>query len=233
MINRFLVYPFIKHRSRLTQTLIELGIRPNAITTVGTLLQIGVGILFSRGYWTTGGLLLIFSSLFDTLDGEVARHSGQATRFGAFFDSTMDRISDLALFGGILAYHVRIGQSFLAFLALYCLMNAFLISYTKARAENLIENCTVGFAQRPERIVILIIAALVRAVPSGLAILAVLTTLTTLQRILHTYWTCEGQEDLHHGWHRILFLDFGRNSRLYRLMAFLIILFLVVKGLVL
>ncbi len=231
MLDVLIARPIARARDCMARRLANTGISPNWLTLLGTLLQIYVGWLFYQGHWTAGGLLLLFSASFDMLDGAVAKVSGRATRFGAFFDSTMDRISDMALFAGIIAHYGQAGRPLFAALAFYCLACAVLISYIKARAENLISDCTVGLAQRPERIVLLITASVFDCMPTGLGFIAFYSTLTTVQRILHTYWTSEGNLTAPQGWTRIAFLDLGRNSLPYDLLVTLTLCVLVVKGL--
>ena len=213
----------------LVKKVAQTGIHPNAITVFGSLFQCFIGILFWQGHLAIGGFLLIIASLFDLLDGAVAKQSGKMTRFGAFLDSTLDRLSDMALYGGMIGYFSRQGESFYAVLAFYCLVTGILISYSKARSENLIPDCTVGLAQRPERLGLLIAATLFGSVHLGFWIIAIISTLTAVQRIRHTYRT------IHHlqlpPWESILFLDFGRWSVGYRVIVISTLGIIILHGL--
>lgn len=231
MFDVLIAQPIARARDSIARRLAAAGIGPNTLTLMGTLLQGLVGWLFYQGYWTAGGLLLLFASSFDMLDGAVAKVSGQASRFGAFFDSTMDRISDIALFAGLIAHYAYAGESLLSMLAFYGMVNAILISYTKARAENLISDCGVGLAQRPERITLLLASSLFRSVPTGLGFIALYGTLTTLQRMVHTYRLAEGRKPALSALGRALFLDFGRRSIPYDILAVLTFGTIIVKGL--
>jgi len=204
---------------RLLHALDRWGVHPNHITIAGTLFQCFAGWLFYRGLWLTGGLVLLGASTFDILDGALARAGDKESRFGAFLDSTLDRVSDMALFGGLLAGYAGRGCAALAVVALYGLVTSVLISYAKARAENLMPDCTVGLAQRPERITLLIAGGLFRSMPLGLGLIALFNTLTVSQRILSTYWSLEGRMPRGRFCRRTVFLDFGRDSRAYRILA--------------
>lgn len=231
MFDALIAQPIARARDFLARRLAAAGIGPNTLTLVGALLQGLVGWLFYQGHWTAGGLLLLFASSFDMLDGAVAKVSGQASRFGAFFDSTMDRVSDIALFAGLIAHYAYAGKPLLSMLAFYGMGNAILISYTKARAENLISDCGVGLAQRPERITLLLASSLFHSVPTGLGFIALYGTLTTLQRMVHTYRVAEGRKPALGPLGRALFLDFGRRSILYDILAVLTFGTIIVKGL--
>jgi CDP-diacylglycerol--glycerol-3-phosphate 3-phosphatidyltransferase len=231
MLDVLIARPIGRARDSLARWLAQAGVGPNVLTLLGTLLQCSVAWLFYRGYWTAGGTLLLFSSSFDMLDGAVAKVSGRATRFGAFLDSTMDRVSDMALFAGLVAYYADAQQRFLSVLAFYCLAHAILISYTKARAENLIPDCTVGLAQRPERLILLIAASLCHCIPTGLSFIAFYSTLTTLQRILHTHSVSKGQEPGLGPLGPAVFLDFGRKSVPYDVLAVVTLGTMIFQGL--
>lgn len=125
----------------LVRSLVRAGVRPNTITTVGTLLVIVSAFGYGFGYIRLGGWLLLFSGLFDTLDGSVARESGSSTRFGAFYDSTLDRIGDGATFIGIAAYLLNAPdvayRNLAVILAMVATLASLVVSYARARAEGL------------------------------------------------------------------------------------------------
>ena len=186
----------------LADGLWKAGLTPNRITTISVFLLLGSGALFSLGALHWGGALLLLSGLFDLLDGKVARASGQTSKFGAFYDSSMDRLGEGALFTGIAIFYMtsamRSAGDRLPVLALglcfACLTGSFLVSYTRARAEGLGLEAKVGMAQRAERIVFLGVPTLFFGAGKHgwmlLGILAWLTLvswITVVQRIVHVY----------------------------------------------
>ncbi|MFS2292724.1 MAG: CDP-alcohol phosphatidyltransferase family protein [Actinomadura sp.] len=162
---------------------------PNAITVIGTLGVAGGALaLFPHGEFFWGTLVITAFVLFDMLDGAVARVTGKISKFGAFLDSTMDRVADAAIFSGLMIGLYRDGQEPLAGVALYCLVAGVVVSYAKARAEGLGYTCDVGIAERAERLIVALVAAGFHGlgVPYVLAValwvLAVLSTVTVAQR---------------------------------------------------
>ncbi len=138
--------------------LVRAGISPNAITTVGTLCTAGAGILYATGWIRTGGWFMGLTALFDVLDGEVARRTGRSTLFGAFYDSTLDRVADAAVLGGLLIFFatsVQFGSTWMVTVTLVALVGALLTSYTRAKADALGIDAKTGVLQRPERVTIL------------------------------------------------------------------------------
>lgn len=176
------------------------GVHPNMLTVIGVCVNVVCGLLFGFGHFFWAGLVLIFANLFDMLDGSVARRTGKITRFGAFFDSTLDRLSDMVSFVGIMVFYATNTpqRSMLnVFLAGTALMFSVMISYTSARAESLIPKNDVGFLRRPERIVLLIIGALstvpgatnffANRMPAVLWVLALTGAWTFVQRMFFTW----------------------------------------------
>jgi CDP-diacylglycerol--glycerol-3-phosphate 3-phosphatidyltransferase len=133
------------------------------------------------------GLVIIGAGIFDMVDGRVARATHQVTTFGAFFDSVIDRYSDIALFFGLLVYYARANHFFYVVLVGIVMTTSVMVSYTRARAESLIPSCKVGFLERPERIVLVIIGALFNRMAAVLWVIAVLSTITVIHRIWFTY----------------------------------------------
>src|SRR3984957_11896249 len=172
-------------------------ISPNALTFIGLLINIVAGILFGyahaenqRKMFLYAGLVIIGAGIFDMVDGRVARATNQVTIFGGFFDSVIDRYSDVALFFGLLVYYARANHFFYLVLVAVVMVSSVMVSYTPARAELLIGSCKVGFMERPERIVLVIIGALFArwgAMAPVLWVLAVLSTITIIHRIAYTY----------------------------------------------
>jgi CDP-diacylglycerol--glycerol-3-phosphate 3-phosphatidyltransferase len=165
----------------------RLGIHPNTITLFGLLLQIGIGVLFGLGYLTLGGWLLLVLSPVDALDGLLARMLGKQSRFGAFLDSTIDRISDAALILGLAAYYIGRGDFLYVALLLLSLVASMMISYIRARAESLGFSCKGGLLTRMERIVLIgALSAFGLYVPLVWA-LATLAVFTVIQRMVYVY----------------------------------------------
>lgn len=163
------------------------GITPHQLTLAGLALNFLAGWLFSDGHFFLGGLMMLTGALGDLLDGPLARLTGKASKFGAFFDSTIDRYSDFFLFGGIALFFARQGRFGWLFIVLGILLGAFVTSYAKARAENLIENCSVGVFERAERILVLAVGVILTPLMSpALLVLFFGTQFTALQRILFT-----------------------------------------------
>jgi CDP-diacylglycerol--glycerol-3-phosphate 3-phosphatidyltransferase len=134
-----------------------------------------------------GGLVALLASIFDMLDGRVARLRGRETKFGAFLDSTMDRYSDMVLYMGLLILYARVDRTPHMVLVWVAAFGSFMTSYARARAENLIPRCTVGFLERPERLGLLILGAVTNRMVAALWAIAVLSNVAALQRIVYTY----------------------------------------------
>lgn len=162
-------------------------IHPNVLTFIGLLINIGAAWLLAQGRFLHAGLVMIGAGLFDMVDGRVARETRQVTRFGAFFDSVVDRYSDLALLMGLLVYYANINRNFYVVLTAVVMTATVMISYTRARAENVIPSCKVGFLERPERVVLLIIGALFDRMAAVLWVIAVLGNLTVIHRMWHVW----------------------------------------------
>ena len=169
-------------------------IHPNVLTFFGLLINICAAFLLARGQFLYAGLVIIGAGLFDMVDGRVARETRQVTRFGAFFDSVVDRYSDLALLMGLLVYYANINRNFYVVLTAVVMTATVMISYTRARAENVIPSCKVGFLERPERVVLLIIGALFDRMAAVLWVIAVLGNITVIHRMWHV-WEVTRQMD--------------------------------------
>ncbi len=178
--------------------LIRLGVRPNTITSTSAIVVIGAGAAFGLGLPRLAAAWVLFSGLLDVLDGQVARSGGMVSTFGAFFDSTLDRIGEAVLMAGIAVYfQTAAGQALPVLgvcLALATLAGSYLVSYTRARAEGLGLDCKVGLAQRPERILVIGAPTLVFGAGSHgvlllvlIGVLGVLSWITVVQRVAHVY----------------------------------------------
>lgn len=162
-------------------------ISPNALTFIGLLINIYGAVLLAQGRFFAAGLVIIGAGIFDMVDGRVARETNRVTRFGGFFDSVLDRYSDLALLMGLLVYYANIGRNFYVVLTAVVMTASVMISYTRARSENTIPQCKVGFLERPERVVLLIIGALFDRMAPVLWVIAVLGNITVIHRMIYTY----------------------------------------------
>jgi CDP-diacylglycerol--glycerol-3-phosphate 3-phosphatidyltransferase len=162
-------------------------INPNVLTFLGLLINMAAAAFLAVGSFRTAGLVIIFAGLFDMVDGRVARETNQVTRFGGFFDSVLDRYSDLGLLVGLLVYYGAINRPSYVVLTSVVMTASVMISYTRTRAENIIPTCKVGFLERPERIVLLIIGALFDRMVPVLWVIAVLGNLTVIHRMIFTY----------------------------------------------
>ena len=161
------------------------GISPSGLTVLGFLLNLAVAVVLAAGHLQWGGGLVILASLFDTLDGAVARHTNRVSPFGAFLDSTLDRASEGVLYLGLLYHYVQEGATFEVLLIYVTIVASLLVSYTRARAEGLGIACRVGLFTRLERIVVLTLGLLTLQMTTALVVLAVGSLFTTLQRIVH------------------------------------------------
>jgi len=169
-------------------------ISPNALTFLGLVINVIAAILFGlanadnqRRMFLYAGLVIIGAGIFDMVDGRVARATNQVTQFGGFFDSVIDRYSDVALFFGLLVYYARANRFFYVVLTALVMVSSVMVSYARARAESLIPSCKAGFMERPERIVLLILGALFNRMGPVLWVIAVLSTITVIHRIRYTY----------------------------------------------
>jgi len=162
-------------------------INPNVLTFLGLVINMVAAAFLAVGSFRTAGCIIIFAGLFDMVDGRVARATNQVTRFGGFFDSVLDRYSDLALLVGLLVYYGTINRPSYVVLTSVVMTASVMISYTRTRAENIIPTCKVGFLERPERIVLFIIGALFDRMAPVLWVIAVLGNLTVIHRMIFTY----------------------------------------------
>ncbi len=175
--------------------LVSRRVNPNVLTTCGFLLTIAAGLAFHGHRVRMAGALVLLGGLFDLFDGQVARRSGRATKFGSFYDSTLDRISEVAVYLGILSlyndYRLELGDVGMIYAVMLAMAGSLMISYTRARAEALGIDCRVGLMQRPERILLIGLSSLLFGESRGglalkvvIVILAVLTNLTAVQRMI-------------------------------------------------
>jgi CDP-diacylglycerol---glycerol-3-phosphate 3-phosphatidyltransferase len=180
---------------RIVRMLALSRIHPNALTFIGLLINIWAAFLFASGKMLAAGAVVVGASVFDMVDGRVARATSQVTRFGGFFDSVLDRYSDLVLYIGLLVYYASINRFAYIVLTAIVMMGSVMVSYTRARAENSIPKCKVGFLERPERIVLIMIGALFNHMAPVLWVIAVLSNWTVVHRMIYTWQEATRLED--------------------------------------
>ncbi len=213
MIGRGIGTGFATARDSLARGLIRLGVTPNFLTILGIILTSAAAVCYALAAgrdwaWSlditapanalllVAGVLMVLSSACDMLDGAVARLGAKSTPFGAFLDSTLDRYSDFAVYGAIAVYYARQSPANVTFvlLSMLAVFNSFMISYTKARAEDIIDSCRVGYWQRGERSAAILIATFAHNVPALLTQQALLPMLTVIRRILYTRAVINGKK---------------------------------------
>jgi CDP-diacylglycerol---glycerol-3-phosphate 3-phosphatidyltransferase len=180
---------------KIVRALALSKIHPNALTFIGLLINIWAAWLFSQGRMFAAGMVVVGASVFDMVDGRVARETNQVTKFGGFFDSVLDRYSDLALYMGLLVYYASINRFFYIVLTAIAMTGSVMVSYTRARAENSIPKCKVGFLERPERIVLIMIGALFNRMAPVMWVIAVLSNWTVVHRMIYTWKEATRLED--------------------------------------
>src|ERR1700733_234577 len=170
-------------------------IHPNVLTFLGLVINIGAAWLLAVVQFRWAGAVIIGAGLFDMVDGRVARETNRVTRFGGFFDSVLDRYSDLGLLVGLLVWYGSINRPSYVVLTAVAMMGCVMVSYTRARAENSIPTCKVGFMERPERVVLLIIGALFDKMAPVLWVIAVLANITVIHRMIFTWQEAKRLEE--------------------------------------
>jgi phosphatidylglycerophosphate synthase len=166
---------------------VALGIHPNVLTLIGVLINVAAGVALAREHFLLAGIIMIVANIFDFIDGKVAHITGTQSEFGAFWDSTLDRFSDLALFTGLIYLYSTLGRHDYVLITTLTLIFAIMTSYARARAESLVQKCKVGFMERPERIVLFMIGAFTDRMAAVLWVILVLSIVTVADRIYYTY----------------------------------------------
>jgi len=172
---------------------VVLRIHPNVLTFVGVLINVVAAWALATGRFVTAGGIMIVANIFDFIDGKVAREMGMESAFGGFWDSVMDRFSDLALFLGLVYLYSSVHRTDYVVITVMAMIFTVLTSYARARAESLIDKCKVGFMERPERIVLFMIGAFTNRMAAVLWVILVLSVLTVAARIYHTWRELEGR----------------------------------------
>src|SRR5215210_6331081 len=174
----FVLHPLVRWLS-------IMRVRPDTLTIIGWTLALFSAVLFGLGYARIAGAVMLLGGLFDALDGAVARESNRMSSFGAFLDSTLDRLSESAVFVGLIFFYAGAARPLEAVLAGLAMTFSLLTSYARARAEGLDVPCEVGLLERAGRVVILSAFSILGLLTPGLALLAAGALVTTTQRILH------------------------------------------------
>ena len=169
----------------LARFLSAMRVRPDSLTATGWALSVGAAILFGFGYTKMAGAVMLFAGLFDALDGAVARESNRMSSFGAFLDSTLDRLSESVIFVGVIFFYAASGRPYETLLAGVAMTFSLMTSYTRARAEGLDLECEVGLLERAGRVLILSLFALGGFLTWGLGFVAAGAFVTTAQSFLH------------------------------------------------
>ena len=175
---------------------VALRIHPNVLTLIGVCINLAAAWALALGRFVLAGVIMVAANLFDFIDGKVAHASGTASAFGGFWDSVMDRFSDLALFLGLIYLYASLQRTDYVMVAAVAMMFTVLTSYTRARAESLIDKCKVGFMERPERIVLFMIGAFTNRMAAVLWVILVLSVLTVAGRIYHTWRELSGDRSV-------------------------------------
>jgi CDP-diacylglycerol--glycerol-3-phosphate 3-phosphatidyltransferase len=166
---------------------VKLRIHPNILTFIGVIVNIGAAWALGYGRFRLAFAVVLVANIFDMIDGKVAHQLQLQSRFGAFWDSTLDRFSDLALLTGLIFLYSKLGRSDYVMVAALTLIFSIMTSYARARAESLVDKCKVGFMERPERIVLLMIGAVTNRMAGVLWVILVLSILAVANRIYYTY----------------------------------------------
>jgi len=166
---------------------VRLGIHPNWLTLFGVLVNVVAAYLLGNAQFRWAGVLMVLANIFDYIDGKVARERGLETPFGGFWDSVMDRFSDITLFIGLIYLYAHMMRVDYVIICALAMMFSVMTSYTRARAESIIEKCKVGFMERPERIVLFMIGAFTNRMAAVLWVILVLSIVTVADRIYFTW----------------------------------------------
>jgi CDP-diacylglycerol--glycerol-3-phosphate 3-phosphatidyltransferase len=172
---------------------VRLRIHPNILTFTGVLINGAGGWALAMGHFRSAGVIIIVANIFDFIDGKVATETGEVSQFGGFWDSVIDRFSDLALSVGLICLYSSLGRTDYVLITSIAMVFATMTSYTRARAESLIPKCKVGFMERPERIVLFMIGAFTNRMAAVMWVIGVLSIVTVINRIQYTYLELNGR----------------------------------------
>jgi CDP-diacylglycerol--glycerol-3-phosphate 3-phosphatidyltransferase len=166
---------------------VKLRIHPNILTFIGVLINVAAAWALALGKFVTAAVIMVIANIFDFIDGKVAVELQEVSAFGGFWDSVIDRFSDISLFIGLIYLYSELGRTDYVMIAALAMMFAIMTSYTRARAESLIKKCKVGFMERPERIVLFMVGAFTNRMAAVLWVILVLSIFTVADRIILTY----------------------------------------------
>ena len=166
---------------------VRLRIHPNTLTAIGVIINVGAAWALGYGRFKLAFVIMLSANIFDFIDGKVAHLTRLESEFGAFWDSTLDRFSDLALLTGLIFLYSKLGRTDYVMVAALALIFSIMTSYARARAESLVQKCKVGFMERPERIVLFMIGAVTNRMAAVLWVILVLSILAVANRIYYTY----------------------------------------------
>jgi CDP-diacylglycerol---glycerol-3-phosphate 3-phosphatidyltransferase len=166
---------------------VALRIHPNTLTVIGVLINVVAAWALAHGEFVRAGFIMIVANIFDFIDGKVAREVHLESRFGSFWDSVMDRFSDITLFIGLIYLYAELGRTDYVMITALAMMFSVMTSYARARAESLIEKCKVGFMERPERIVLFMIGAFTNRMAAVLWVILLLSIVAVANRIILTW----------------------------------------------
>ena len=175
----------------IIKTCIALRIHPNVLTFTGVLISVAAGYQLAQGHFISAGLVMLGASVFDFIDGKVAHLGGMSSKFGGFWDSVIDRLSDLSLSVGLVCLYASKGRVDYVLITSIAMVFATMTSYARARAECLLPKCKVGFMERPERIVLFMLGAFTNRMAAVMWVIGVLSIVTVMNRIYYTYLTLE------------------------------------------
>jgi CDP-diacylglycerol---glycerol-3-phosphate 3-phosphatidyltransferase len=210
---------------------VSLGIHPNTLTLIGVLINVAAACALGVNRFMLAGVIMIVANIFDFIDGKVAQETNTVSRFGAFWDSTLDRFSDIALFLGLIYLYATLRRTDYVMVASLAMMFSIMTSYARARAESLIEKCKVGFMERPERIVLFMIGAFTNRMGAALWVILILSIFTVADRIYYTYLVLNarsiprGRSPISKVFTRAFFWTDERTTLPYDLMVIAILVF--------
>jgi CDP-diacylglycerol--glycerol-3-phosphate 3-phosphatidyltransferase len=210
---------------------VALGIHPNTLTLIGVLINVAAACALGDNRFLLAGVIMIVANIFDFIDGKVAQETNTVSRFGAFWDSTLDRFSDIALFLGLNYLYATLRRTDYVMVASLAMMFSIMTSYARARAESLIDKCKVGFMERPERIVLFMIGAFTNRMGAVLWVILLLSIFTVADRIYYTYLVLNarpiprGRSPISKVFTRAFFWTDERTTLPYDLMVVAILLF--------
>ena len=209
---------------------VKLRVHPNVLTFIGVVINVMAAWALALGRFMLAFVIMLVANIFDFIDGKVAHELQLQSKFGAFWDSTLDRFSDLALLTGLIFLYSRLGRSDYVLVAALTLIFSIMTSYARARAESLVEKCKVGFMERPERIVLFMIGAATNRMAGVLWVIVALSVLTVANRMYYTYLALNrralpSREGLRGFFNRAFFWTDDRATLPYDLWVIAILLF--------